>query len=87
MKFFSILKEGDECILKQYPLVEWRLDPRASTTNQSGVTTTPLDGVSVLLAKYQIFQDCILNIVLLTSFYTSRIRSPTDAQLFFSLNK
>jgi hypothetical protein len=55
MKIFSILKEDDEYSLKQYPLGEWRLDPRANTTNQSGVTTAPLDGVSVFLAKYQIF--------------------------------
>jgi hypothetical protein len=55
MKIFSILKEDDEYSLKQYPLVEWRLDARAITTNQSGVTTAPLDGVSVLLARYQIF--------------------------------
>jgi hypothetical protein len=55
MIIFSILKEDDECSLKQYPLVEKRLDPRAIPTNQSGVTTTPLDGVSVLLARYLIF--------------------------------
>jgi hypothetical protein len=55
MKFFSILKEDDESSLKLYPLSEWRLDPRTTATNQSGVATAPLDGVSVLLAKYQIF--------------------------------
>jgi hypothetical protein len=55
MKIFSMLKEDDEYSLKQYPLIESRLDPRATTTNQSGVTNAPLDGVSVLLARYQIF--------------------------------
>jgi hypothetical protein len=55
MKIFSILKEDDEYSLKQYPLIEFRLDPRATTTNHSGVTTAPLDGVSVLLARCQIF--------------------------------
>jgi hypothetical protein len=55
MIIFSILKEDDEYSLKQYPLVEWRLDPLSVSLNQSGVTTTSLDGVSVFLAKYQIF--------------------------------
>jgi hypothetical protein len=55
MIIFSILKEDDEYSLKQYPLVEWRLDPRATATNQSGVTTTSLDGVSVFLIHTQIF--------------------------------
>jgi hypothetical protein len=49
MKIFGILKEDDEYSLKQYPYVEQRLDPRAVSPYQSGVATTPLDEVSVLL--------------------------------------
>jgi hypothetical protein len=55
MKIFSTLKEDDEYSLKQYPLGEWRLDPLAVSPKQSGDTTKPLDGVLILLAKYQIF--------------------------------
>jgi hypothetical protein len=55
MNIFSILKIDDEYSLKQYPLHRWRLDPRAASPNQSGVTTTPLDGVSVLLIRGEIF--------------------------------
>jgi hypothetical protein len=32
-----------------------RLDPQAVSSNWSGVTTTPLDGVSVLLIREEIF--------------------------------
>jgi hypothetical protein len=32
-----------------YPLGGLRLDPRAVSPYQSGVTTTPLDGVTVIL--------------------------------------
>jgi hypothetical protein len=87
MRIFSILKIDDAYSLKHYPLDRLRLDPRAISMNQSGITTTPLDGVSVLLVQCLIFKDCILNIIFFTSFYTSRIRFPTDAQLFSSLNK
>jgi hypothetical protein len=55
MKIFSILKVDDEYSLKQYPLVGLRLDPLSVSPNQSGVTTTPLDGVSVLVVQYLIF--------------------------------
>jgi hypothetical protein len=58
MKIFSILKIDDEYSLKQYPLVEWRLDPTAVSPKRSGATTTPLDGVSVFL----ILTQNILNI-------------------------
>jgi hypothetical protein len=54
MNIFSKLKIDDEYSHKQYPLVELKLDPRAVSPNQSGVTTTPLDGVSVLLIRYLI---------------------------------
>jgi hypothetical protein len=49
MKIFRILKEDDEYSLKQYPMDQQRLDPRAVSLKQSGATTTPLDGVSVLM--------------------------------------
>jgi hypothetical protein len=51
MTIFSIVKVDDEYTLKQYPSVRQRLDPLAVTKNRSGVTTTPLDGVSVILIR------------------------------------
>jgi hypothetical protein len=51
MKIFSILKIDDEYTVKQYPLGRLRLDPRVVSPNQSGVTTTLLDGVSVFLIR------------------------------------
>jgi hypothetical protein len=61
MNIFSILKIDDGDSLKQYPLDELRPDPLSAPPNQSGVTTTPPDGVSVVLIETQIFQVCILN--------------------------
>jgi hypothetical protein len=55
MKIFSILKIDDKYSVKQYPLDGLRLDPRAVPPNWSGVTTAPLDGVSVLLIRGEIF--------------------------------
>jgi hypothetical protein len=55
MHIFSILKIDDEYSLTQYPLHEWRLDPSAVSPNQSGVITAPIDGVSVLLIRGEIF--------------------------------
>jgi hypothetical protein len=55
MNIFSILKIDDENSLMQYPLHGWRLDPRAVSPNQSGVTTAPIDGVLVLLIRGEIF--------------------------------
>jgi hypothetical protein len=55
MKIFSILKIDDEYNVIHYPLGGLRLNPMAVSTNQSGVTTTPLDGVSVHLVDGQIF--------------------------------
>jgi hypothetical protein len=55
MKIFCILKEDDEYSLKQYPMDQYRLDPRTISSKQSRATTTPLDGVSVFLIKTQIF--------------------------------
>jgi hypothetical protein len=63
MKIFSILKVDDEYSLKQYPSVGLRLNPLSVSPNQSGVTTTPPDGVSVILIETQIFLVCILNIL------------------------
>jgi hypothetical protein len=42
-------------VLKQYPLDGLRLDPLSVTPKQSGVTTGPIDGVSVFLIETQIF--------------------------------
>jgi hypothetical protein len=55
MNIFTILKVDDEYTLKQYPLVGSRLDPLYVSPSWSGVTTTPLDGVSILLIETQIF--------------------------------
>jgi hypothetical protein len=51
MKIFSILKIDDEYTVKQYLLGGLRLDPRTLSPSQSGVTTAPLDGVSVILVR------------------------------------
>jgi hypothetical protein len=55
MNIFSILKVDDEYSLKQNPLDGLRLDPLSVSPNHSGVTTTPLDGVSVILIQRQFF--------------------------------
>jgi hypothetical protein len=55
MNIFSILKVDDEYSPIQNPLDGLRLDPLSVLANQSGVTTTPLDGVSVLVVPYLIF--------------------------------
>jgi hypothetical protein len=48
MNIFRIHKIDDEYSFKHYPLDGLRLDP---SPNQSGVTTTPLNEVSVVLIK------------------------------------
>jgi hypothetical protein len=55
MKIFSILKIDDEYSVIHYPLDGLRLNSRAVSPNYSGVTTAPLDGVSVILIHIQIF--------------------------------
>jgi hypothetical protein len=55
MNIFSILKIDDEYSVIKFPLDGLRLGPRAVSPNQSGVTTTPLDGVSVILIRGKIF--------------------------------
>jgi hypothetical protein len=55
MIIFIVLKIDDEYSVKQYPLDGLRLDPRAVSQNRSGFTTAPLDGVSVLLIRREIF--------------------------------
>jgi hypothetical protein len=55
MNIFSILKVDDEYSLKQNPLDGLRFDPFTVSPNHSGVTTAPLDGVSVILIQRQIF--------------------------------
>jgi hypothetical protein len=54
MTVFSILKVDDEYTLKHYPSVEWRFDPLAVSTKQSGSTTVPIDGVSVVHKQHAI---------------------------------
>jgi hypothetical protein len=55
MNIFGILKVDDECSFKQYPLDGLRLNPLSVSLNKSGVSTTPLDGVSVLIIPNLIF--------------------------------
>jgi hypothetical protein len=55
MNIFSILKVHDEYSLKQNPYDGLRLDPLSVSPNHSGVTATPLDGVSVILIQRQMF--------------------------------
>jgi hypothetical protein len=55
MMHFSILNVDDDYSLKQYAPVGLRLDPLSVSPNRSGVTTAPIDGVSVLLSEAQIF--------------------------------
>jgi hypothetical protein len=97
MKIFSILKIDDEYSIMQHPSDGLRPDTRTVSPNQSGVTTTHLDGVSVILIRGEIFLVCIYLIISArvklctssTSFYTCRIRSPTDTQtvLFIRLSR
>jgi hypothetical protein len=54
MKIFTPSSVDDEYTLMYYPPDRLRLDPWAVSPNQSGVATTPLDGVSVLLIQYVI---------------------------------
>jgi hypothetical protein len=60
---------------------------QGSSTKQSDVTTSQLDRVSVIPIHYQIFWVFRLNIEIFTSFYTSWVRFPTDAQLFRAIIK
>jgi hypothetical protein len=55
MNIFSILKIDDEYSVMHYPLDRLKLDPLTDSPDQSGLTTTPLDGVSVLLIQSVIF--------------------------------
>jgi hypothetical protein len=55
MTIFSILKIDDEYSPNYYLLDGLRLDPRAFSPNQSGVTTAPIDGVSAILIRGKIF--------------------------------
>jgi hypothetical protein len=55
MRRFSILKVDDYYSLNKRPSGEQRLDPLAFSPDQSGVTTTPMDGVSVILIQHVIF--------------------------------
>jgi hypothetical protein len=76
-------KSSNETKLKLHVSIELTEIP----LKKSGVPTSPLDGVTVILIDHQILLVYIVNILFFTSFYTSRIRFPTDAQLFSSLNK
>jgi hypothetical protein len=49
MIIFNILKEDDECSLKQYPLYGLRLDPLSVSLKKSGAPTCPLDRVKLFL--------------------------------------
>jgi hypothetical protein len=55
MKIFPVLKEEEGCFYFYYPLVGRRLEPRGGPPKKSGVTTSPLDQVTVFLVDEQIF--------------------------------
>jgi hypothetical protein len=50
------VKEEEECSSIIYPLVKWRLEARAISPNQCGVTTSPMNGVTVLLNTMEYFK-------------------------------
>jgi hypothetical protein len=54
-EIFSLPKKDEVVMGITYPLQGWRLEPRAVSPNQSGVTTSPLDRVIVFLTCHQIF--------------------------------
>jgi hypothetical protein len=55
MIMFSILKKDHEYSLKQYALYRLRLDPLSVPLKKSGAPTCPLDGVSLLIVRHEIF--------------------------------
>jgi hypothetical protein len=79
MANFSILKVDDEYTLKQYPTVGLRLDPLSVLPHQSGVTTSPLDGVSVRV-KY------LITGILLNNFQLIRMNITSSHELVVILD-
>jgi hypothetical protein len=54
MNIFTALKEEEGCFYINYPLVGWRLKPKPVPLQQSSVTPSSLDRVTVILIQYQI---------------------------------
>jgi hypothetical protein len=67
----------------QYPSDELRLDPSAVSPNQSGVTTAPIDGVSVILTETKIFQ--VFNLNIFFTRYFAPVLVGFDSQLTLKL--
>jgi hypothetical protein len=56
MKIFSMPEKDEEYSETNCPLGGLRLEPRAVSPNQSGVTTSPLDGVKSILIQVKYFK-------------------------------
>jgi hypothetical protein len=52
MNIISILKKDEDYSQINYPLIGWRLEPRVVPLRKSGVPTSPLDGVTIILIQY-----------------------------------
>jgi hypothetical protein len=61
MKIFTVLKKEEDYHGINYPFTGYRLESRDVSTNQSDVTTSPLDRVTVFLVQYQIIKVFKLN--------------------------
>jgi hypothetical protein len=55
MKIFSILKKDEEYSEIHCPLAKWSLEPMGGPPKQSGVPTSPLDGVILSYTALNIF--------------------------------
>jgi hypothetical protein len=56
MKIFRTPKVEEECFYMTCPFTGWQLGPRAVSLNQSGGTTSPLDGVTIFLYSTKYFK-------------------------------
>jgi hypothetical protein len=52
MNIFSILKKDEDYSQIKYPLIGWRLEPRVVSLRKSGVPTSPMDGVTIIIVQY-----------------------------------
>jgi hypothetical protein len=82
------MKEEEGSFKISNPLDGLRLEPREAPPNQSGVTTEPLMGFTVILIETpKYFKYVNYLIIAFTSLYTCRVRFPTDPQLFRAIIK
>jgi hypothetical protein len=52
MNIFSMLKKYEDYSEVKYPLIRWRLEPRVVPLRKSGVPTSPLVEVTVILIQH-----------------------------------